>query len=88
MIEEKCQRRDADLARLDERQAAEMTVAVDRANLDQADTVSLGSLDWFPWSMTSGNIDTIFWIGVIKWSSFAVGFIQAGGSFLSSIFQH
>jgi hypothetical protein len=39
VIEEKCQRRDADLARLDDRQAAEMTVAVDRANLDQADSV-------------------------------------------------
>lgn len=39
MIEEKCQKRDLDLAVLDERQGSEMSAAVDRANMDQAEEV-------------------------------------------------
>ena len=39
VIEEKCQKRDSDLAVLDERQGSEMSAAVDRANMDQAEEV-------------------------------------------------
>ena len=39
LIEEKCLHRDDELRKLDQRQGAEMTQAVERANLDQADAV-------------------------------------------------
>ena len=41
VIEEKCQRRDAELAKLDDRQGSEMSSAVDRANMDQAEEVCI-----------------------------------------------